>query len=248
VQGLSGAEIGLILGASQISRTLTGPAIGLLADSLNKPKQVALTLAVANLVTNLTLLGRHDLLSLSLLCSLSNSLFSAMMPLGESLAVTRLPEEAYGRVRMWGSVGFAAANVLGGQIISTHGAEWMMPISIAGSAVLAASCMQLPGRSSDPPADGVETSMTAPISTQRGAIHDYPAAPAQESALREAASLIGNVKYIVFLLAACLIQASHAAYYTFGAIMLQQAGYSGGMIGALWGVGVAAEVCTPITP
>jgi len=44
------------------------------------------------------------------------------------------------------------------------------------------------------------------------------------------------------LLAASLIQASHSLLYAFGSLHWRAQGFSGGTIGALWSVGVVAEV------
>lgn len=247
VQGLSSADIGLLLGITQVSRTVSGPIIGLLADTLKAPKQLAISLAVACVLAFSSLLFSHKLMTLLLLCSLANCLYGAIMPLGESLAVTRLPVGAYGRVRLWGSVAFIIANVVGGQVIHATGAGLIMPMMVGYSMLLAFACMQLPGQ------------QAADFSTSSPELNRSPESPRSEaasaaskrskpSAMAEARSLVSNVKFITFLVTVSLIQGSHAAYYSFGTIMLQQAGHSGSMIGMLWGVGVAAEVPSIFLP
>jgi PPP family 3-phenylpropionic acid transporter len=236
VQGLSSADIGLVLGMTQVARTVWSPAIGLVADSLKAPKQMAVLLALACVLANVSLLMSHKIVTLLVLCSITNCLFGAIMPLGESLAVTKLRVGDYGRVRLWGSVGFIAANVLGGQVIHATGAHWVMPIMVLYSILLAAACMFLP---SDPKKTAQQVPTTADSAQSQAT---EKSAPPKRSAWTEAVALASNAKYIIFLLAVALIQASHATYYSFGTIMLQQAGHSGSVIGLLWGVGVAAEV------
>ncbi len=46
----------------------------------------------------------------------------------------------------------------------------------------------------------------------------------------------------MFLLAASCVQASHALYYSFGSLHWRAQGIPAGAIGALWSVGVVAEV------
>jgi MFS transporter, PPP family, 3-phenylpropionic acid transporter len=46
----------------------------------------------------------------------------------------------------------------------------------------------------------------------------------------------------LFLLAASMIQASHALYYTFGTLHWRAQGFADGTIGALWALGVIAEI------
>ena len=47
---------------------------------------------------------------------------------------------------------------------------------------------------------------------------------------------------VCLLLACALMQASHGPYYVFFSIHLEDLGYSGGEIGALWALAVVAEV------
>jgi PPP family 3-phenylpropionic acid transporter len=49
-------------------------------------------------------------------------------------------------------------------------------------------------------------------------------------------------KFLLFLLAASAIQASHAVYYAFGTLNWRAQGISDGTIGALWAIGVVAEI------
>jgi PPP family 3-phenylpropionic acid transporter len=63
-------------------------------------------------------------------------------------------------------------------------------------------------------------------------------APARGSAT----GLLRNPAFLVAIAAASLVQASHALYYGFSTIDWQAAGYDGGVIGALWALGVMAEI------
>jgi MFS transporter, PPP family, 3-phenylpropionic acid transporter len=60
--------------------------------------------------------------------------------------------------------------------------------------------------------------------------------------LEDAFHLVRAPLFLLFLLAASLIQSSHALYYSFGTLNWRAQGISGGAIGLLWSVGVIAEV------
>jgi PPP family 3-phenylpropionic acid transporter len=60
--------------------------------------------------------------------------------------------------------------------------------------------------------------------------------------LADAFGLMRAPLFLLFLLAASLIQASHALYYSFGTLNWRALGISDGVIGVLWSVGVIAEV------
>jgi PPP family 3-phenylpropionic acid transporter len=51
-----------------------------------------------------------------------------------------------------------------------------------------------------------------------------------------------NPAFLAAIAAASLVQASHAVYYGFATIDWQASGYDGGVIGALWALGVIAEI------
>jgi MFS transporter, PPP family, 3-phenylpropionic acid transporter len=55
-------------------------------------------------------------------------------------------------------------------------------------------------------------------------------------------TLFRDRRFVAVLLAASLIQASHAVYYAFSTITWSAAGLGGGTIAALWALGVVSEI------
>jgi PPP family 3-phenylpropionic acid transporter len=66
--------------------------------------------------------------------------------------------------------------------------------------------------------------------------------PPRKAARSSPFALLRNRRFLLFLGAASLLQASHAAYYGFSALHWQAAGLSEVTIGWLWAEGVIAEV------
>jgi PPP family 3-phenylpropionic acid transporter len=60
--------------------------------------------------------------------------------------------------------------------------------------------------------------------------------------LEDAVNLVRAPLFLLFLLAASLIQSSHALYYSFGTLNWRAQSFPDGVIGMLWSVGVIAEV------
>ena len=60
--------------------------------------------------------------------------------------------------------------------------------------------------------------------------------------LTDAFDLVRAPLFLLFLLAASMVQASHALYYSFGSLHWRAQGIPDGVIGALWSVGVVAEI------
>jgi PPP family 3-phenylpropionic acid transporter len=127
----------------------------------------------------------------------------------------------YGRVRLWGSLSFIAASFGSGLIIGKIGPQIVLPILVAATSLLVVAAHLLPrelqGRSPAP-------------SRLRGL------------KLEDAIGLVRAPLFLLFLLAASLIQSSHALYYSFGTLNWRAQGIPDGVIGLLWSVGVIAEV------
>ncbi|MCP1535024.1 MFS transporter [Methylorubrum extorquens] len=120
----------------------------------------------------------------------------------------------YARIRLCGSVAFLAANLAGGALLGMLGDRVAVPLLLTGLA-LAATLVAASGQEVAPPAEP---------HSKRGASPPLP------RVLR------------LSIAAAALIQASHAAIYAFGSLDWAHHGVSPPWIGALWAVGVAAEI------
>jgi PPP family 3-phenylpropionic acid transporter len=113
-------------------------------------------------------------------------------------------------------VSFIAASFITGLAIEVMPARHLIWIMVVASALIAMTAVAL-----------------KPI-----AVEPRPALP--PSAARR--GLLRDRGFIAVLAAASLIQASHAVYYGFSALQWRGDGLSGGSIGALWAIGVIAEI------
>jgi PPP family 3-phenylpropionic acid transporter len=125
-------------------------------------------------------------------------------------------------VRLWGSLSFIAASFGSGLAVGTIGPQIVLPILVAAVALMVVAAHLLPRELAG-----------------RG-----PAAPSALRGLKleDALRLVRAPLFLLFLLAASLIQSSHALYYSFGTLNWRAQGIPDGVIGLLWSVGVVAEV------
>lgn len=128
-------------------------------------------------------------------------------------AIRRRPRLDYARIRMSGSVAFLLANLAGGALLTAMGETLAVPLLLTALALIA-SVVAFTSRS--------------------------VAAPAPERAAGPRPRLSLRLKLCIA--AAAAIQASHAAIYAFGSIHWTAHGFSTATVGALWGVGVVAEI------
>ena len=131
----------------------------------------------------------------------------ASLPLLEVFVMRHTAERpgAYGRVRLWGSIGFIVSVIALGPVIDGHGPWWVLPSLL--SLMLGIWLF----------------SLTLPESEMKGAVEH--ATPFREALWRP--------EVFAFLLACLLMQISHGPYYTFYSIYLESYGYSKTVIGML---------------
>jgi PPP family 3-phenylpropionic acid transporter len=127
---------------------------------------------------------------------------------------TRQNPGQYGRVRLWGSIGFIASVIALGPLIDASGPWWILPVLLALMVGIWACSLVLP-----------ESEMAGPMG--------HPG-----SFLKT----VTRPDVLVFLLACLLMAASHGPYYTFYSILLESHGYSKSSIGLLWAYAVVCEI------
>jgi len=115
-RGMDVAAIGLFTGLLSITKVLAPPIAGHALDGNPRPARFILyaSLAAAGFVLLFPLAPGNG--SLALLVLSFGCLWAAVLPLtdGLSVAVSEAALIDYGRLRVWGSIGFVAASLLGG--------------------------------------------------------------------------------------------------------------------------------------
>jgi MFS transporter, PPP family, 3-phenylpropionic acid transporter len=223
-RSLGADQIAVLLAAPLFTRILFTPVISFAADLVGGRRTILIMLAWGSLVSFLLLWAANGFWQMLFATVLLAINWTTIMPLVETVAVAGIRDRAldYGRVRLWGSLSFIAASLGAGVIIGQVGPGIVLPLLAGATVLLVISAHLLPpefaGRGSTAPA------------LLRGL------------KLKDAFDLVRAPLFIWFLLAASLIQASHALYYSFGSLNWQAQGIPAGAIGMLWSVGVVAEV------
>ena len=218
-QSLDSDAIGIVLAAPLLTRIIANPTIGSLADRSGRIAMV-LTLCAILVAAGTGLLtfanGFWPILLVVIAIALAQGPLIALadtMTL-ERLARTVRPELTYGRVRLWGALGFAAANVIAGWAL-----EWFSAASI------------------------IVLLLTSAIATAVAAIGCMTGTASRAAGRMQGDGWPAHPLFLVCAIAgAALVQASHAAFYGFGALHWQANGISGPMMGGLWSLGVLSEV------
>jgi PPP family 3-phenylpropionic acid transporter len=214
--GMSAVEIGVLMSLPQLTRIVAPQLWGWLADRGASRLRVARLAGAAGLIAWLGVFaGTHFAWLFAVLLAMT-FFWSAALPLVEATTLSHLGEETarYGRVRVWGSVGYIVAVVGVGYVLDALPAEKLLWIVLGLMGGMLGFCWAVPEARVVPHA-----SDELPI----GHILRRPE--------------------VIALIAACaLMSAAHGPYYTFYTLHLVEHGYSKSLAGWLWALGVACEI------
>lgn len=209
-------DIGLLMSQVQLTRVV-GPYLwGLLADRSGRRLLIVRLSGVAALVGFSAFFFISRFASVMLAMAVFSVFWAASLPLVEALTFDHLRENSayYSRVRLWGSVGFIVVVVGGGALLDRLPMVAVLWIGSAALVCLVVSSMRLP-----------EPAQHAPVA---------------------AAAPLGDVlrqPRVRALLVACFaMAAAHGTFNIFYSIFLAAHGYSKSLVGALFSLGVLAEI------
>lgn len=215
--GFDAGQVGAILAATAMLRVASVPLATSVADRRFglRPTIVALAIATACGFTALGLVsGPWLIVGLTVFTALAHTPSVALQD-AYTLRGLRARGAAYGPVRLWGSIFFILANLGAGvafDLIDTRNLVWLIALSAIATAAAAMFLMPLPPAAMRAGGSGAEM------------------------------PLWRTPRFVAIVLAASLIQSSHAVYYGFSTITWKAAGFDGIAIGSLWALGVVAEI------
>jgi MFS transporter, PPP family, 3-phenylpropionic acid transporter len=218
-KGLGAGAIGVALAIPMIVRVI---AIPLATHGADRHEALRATIIVAAGMAALgygLLAFAHGAAAIMAAFALASAFYTPIMPLADAYAMRGLGRlgRAYGPVRLWGSVAFIVTSFGAGALLDVIAARDLIWLVVAGMAVTAlAACALIP---------------LAPVQEE-----------ARAATVWSASSLLRDRSFLVVATGASLIHASHAVYYGFSALAWRQAGLDGATIGALWALGVVAEI------
>ncbi|MEA3219866.1 MFS transporter [Immundisolibacter sp.] len=215
-RGMSALEIGQLMAVGTLTRILAPWASAWVGDRM--PRRIVVVRLAAALMTLIFcgMFVARGFWQVALVTAAFGFFWNAALPQFEIVTLRHLGSTGnlYGRIRLWGSVGFIGVVLGGGWLLERSGLDTLLLVLLATMAGTLISSLLVPDRPG-PPAVQERASL-------RGALRS-PAA-------------------VGFLAAAFLMQASHGPYYGFFSILLEDQGYTRSMVGGLWALGVVAEV------
>lgn len=216
-RGFSSSQIGTLLAVTALFRII-GP--NLWANKADSSGRVAEVLRLGCLLAFLVFMAVfvvYDYWLLTLTFCLMMMFWTAVLPQLEVITIkaTHASKGGYGKLRLWGSIGFIVCSLLAGTLIDVYGPSVIAIISSVSLLLLYISSLLI-------------VSPEQKDKAKHKASGDW----------KQAFSLI----FILFIVANTLLQVSFGAYYNFFALYMNDLGYSGLQTGVFIAVGVFAEV------
>jgi PPP family 3-phenylpropionic acid transporter len=225
-RGMGDTEIAMLIAVPMALRAVLASPLGILADWIGNRRHVLMLYSLIAALAFSAFFFSYGFFAL-MAVSIATTMFSnASTPVTDAIAtsIVRRGEGDYGRMRMWGSLSFVLANVVGGGMVaglSVHVLFWVLLVALWGAFVVL--CIAPPSGFDHTP----ETSR--PVQPD-----DLEVRTIRPHFLKDRVLMAG-------MMATALIQASHAMVYGFSSLYWGEIGFSGTIVGIFWATGVISE-------
>ena len=218
-RGFSVIEIAILMSMLQITRIVGPFSWGWLSDYLSNRIGIIRFCACFAAIVFTAIYFLNSYIGFFIWMFVLHTILSSLMPLGESATVHALYKDnsfdkRYGRLRLWGSIGFITMVLIAGELFQRRGIE-IYPI--IGTFVLIA------------------------LAAITFLLHE-PKLERHKMVKGEFWVVLLNPDVRWFLLSGFFMQFAHAALYVFYSLYLASLGYDKFQIGLFWALGVFAEV------
>lgn len=219
--GFSTVLIGALSALQAFTRLFAPYAWSWWGDHGGRRVELLRLAAAGSLLSALGLLGVHTATAVAAVVALLFLANSGVVPLYEATLAHQLAGEEgidarrYGRIRVWGSIGFVVSVMACGALLDLAGVGLFPTLVAATNAMMLAAALRLPV-------------------LREPARHDEPA-PAVLPLLRRPA-------VAWFFVSIALTVLAHTSQYAFFSLYAKQLGYGKTAIGALWALGVLVEI------
>ena len=216
--GFSSARIGELVAIPMLMRCIAPNIWGWLGDYTGRRLAIVRFGAVCTLLTFSLILFDKSYAWLAMVMALHAFFWHAVLPQFEVITLAHLQGQTsrYSQIRLWGSIGFILTVVALGRLF-----EWF---------------------SLDAYPQALLFIMLGIVASSWWVPNAQPVASSPRSQAGGFVRQLTRPGVLAFYGSVGLMQLSHGPYYTFLTLHLERLGYSRGLIGMLWAVGVVAEV------
>ncbi|MFB3895621.1 MAG: MFS transporter [bacterium] len=213
--GLTGTEIGLIAAVGPLIVLIGQPLWGIIADKTQKARTVLSIAIFITMISSLFYLGFTTfwgLICVSIVYTLFNT---PIIPLTDTVTLEFVSRHqlSYGKIRVWGSLGYAVLVIVIGKLSQVFGLIWIFPIYAFVMLIIFILSFRLPKYKTH-----FEYHFLGGIS-----------------------KLMKNNRYVLFLIAVFLLTATNSANVVYFGIFIDQLGGTTTLLGLAWMIAALSE-------
>lgn len=214
--GFTAIEIGKLIAILMATKLIAPNVWGWIADNIGHRMAIIRLASLLSVIAFAGVFVGQGFWWLALVMAVFSFFWNASLPQFEATTLSHLGDSThrYSTVRLWGSIGFILAVVGVGELLGARGTDSLLPVLMLLFLAIWLSSLVVPEGTAD-------------------SLH------LQHGSLRQ---VLARKEVFALLLVCLLMQASHGPYYTFFTIYMEDHGYSRGLIGQLWALGVIAEI------
>jgi len=215
-RGMSGIEIGILTAIPVLGKVIFSPMFASFGDRLGERKRLMLFFLTTSLFFFSLFYWVESFMALFVVSFLYGMSWAPIMSFGDNITIlsTRDTKIQYGRMRLWGSLSFIVMSFGFGFVLEVTSESMIFWVILVSNVLTIFATLTLP---------------------------DVRIKPLGKSG-KPVRALLQDRQFQLFMATVACIHGSHALYYAFATIHWRSIGYSDGLIGFLWAVGVVAEV------
>lgn len=216
-QSFSPVQIGTIMGVAPMVSIIAQPFVGYLSDKYKTIKKILILLYFLVIAVSFGIFFSGQFWIVFLSFVLFHFAQSPCTPLIDSMSIKSLGEKRrheYGKIRLWGSAGFAATAGISGPILTGIGIEkiYILYWLLALTTVFFICFLKDQNQSSKP------------------------------VSLKGVGEVVGNKPFVVFLLLCLLVMVPHRMNDTMVVLHLENLGATTFLVGLAWGLAAMSEI------
>jgi len=213
-------QIGFISALTPLSKILFPPFWGGVADRSGGRKSLILLTTALSILAFSLLFAAREFAAVGMVILAYAFFHAPILALSETLVLEESARRgfAYGRIRVWGSLGYLLTALVLGKLLDLTSLEAFVTAFVAVSVLQLAAATSLPSAT----------------------------VPRTRSAMRGVLGQLRRGEVIGFLLACTLMEVSHSGYNGFFSIHLSESGYSRTVIGPLVALPVLCEMAAMV--
>lgn len=199
---ISGLQSGMIFAIGSFLAMVLQPILGYVNDKTKKSKEILIVITIF-IFTTLTLMNYvSSFIGILILYSLYAIAVFCEMPLMDTVSLST--DYAFGKIRLWGSIGFSVGALVSGKVVEMFGSSSFLYLGVVVSVITGLVILKLPVNISDVHEDDEKVDLK---------------------------KLLTNKRYIVFVVVSMLFLGTNNGHNSYFAVYFKEIGGSMALLG-----------------